>query len=127
MIPKSKDNTLSFTLLTKTVAPVHVYSDGSGYEGGIGTSTIFYIKGWLVKTLCYYLGTKSDHTVYEAEGVGLVMGLHLLKNLSFKLSHPTIGADSQAVLRALDNQWSHLGHYILDCIHSTAENLHMTA
>ena len=40
MIPKSKDNTLSFTLLTETITPVRIYSDSSGYERGIGTSAI---------------------------------------------------------------------------------------
>ena len=53
------------------------------------------------------------------------MGLHLLKNLNRRLTHPTIlGADSQAVLRALDNQRSHPGQYILDSIHNAAESLH---
>ena len=63
--------------------------------------------------------------VYEAEGVGLLMDLHLLKNLHIKLTHPTIlGSDSQAVLKALDNQWSHPRQYILNSIHSSAENLY---
>ena len=61
----------------------------------------------MVKTLHYYLGTEFEYTVYEAEGVGLLMGLHLLKNLNIKLTHSMIlGADSQAVLRMLDNQRS---------------------
>ena len=82
MIPKSKDSTLTFAQLTETVAPVHVYSDGSRYEGGISASAVLYVKDQLIQTLRYYLGTKLEHTVYEAEGVGLVMGLHLLKNLN---------------------------------------------
>ena len=86
---------------------------------------ILYVKDQLVKTLQYYLDTEFEHTVYEAEGVGLVMGLHLLKNINLRLSHPTIlRADSQAVLRALDNQRSHPGQYILDSIHNVAESLH---
>ena len=51
IIPKSKNNTFSFALLAETIAPVHVYSDGSGFEGGIGASAILYVKDWLVKTL----------------------------------------------------------------------------
>ena len=35
-----------------------------------------------------------------------------------------IGSDSQALVKALDNQRPHAGHYILDKIHDTAECLH---
>jgi hypothetical protein len=39
--------------------------------------------------------------------------------------HTTIlGTDSQAVIRALCNQKSHAGQYILDAIHQSAEHLH---
>ena len=65
-----------------------------------------------------YLGTTQEHTVYEAEGVGLLMGLHLLNGLS---RHPTV--DSQAVIKALKSQSSHPGQYLLDAIHSAAEGL----
>ena len=83
---------------------VRIYSDGSGFEGGIGASTILYLKDQLIKMLHYYLGTDQEHTVYEAEGVGLVMGLHLLSSLNSRFTHPTIlGLDSQTVIRALDN------------------------
>ena len=42
-----------------------------------------------------------------------------------QLTHPTIlGTDSQAVIRALSNQQSHSGHYILDVIHLATERLH---
>ena len=75
--------------------------------------------------LCYYLGTEQEHTVYEAEGVGLVMGLHLLSSLNSRFTHPTIlGSDSQVVIRALDNQQVHPSQYIIDSIHQWAENLH---
>ena len=72
-----------------------------------------------------YLGTTQEHTVYEAKGVGLLMGLHLLNGLSRQLTHPTVmGTDSQAVIKALKNQSSHLGQYLLDAIHNAAEGLH---
>jgi len=79
----------------------------------------------MVKTLQVYLGTALKHTVYEAEGVGLVVGLHLLKGLSRQLTHPTVlGTDSRVVIQALGNQKSHVGQYILNSIHKSAEQLH---
>jgi ribonuclease HI len=111
--------------LTNTIVPIHVYSDGSGLEGGIGASALLYIKDRLAKVLRCYLGTNREHTVYEAEGVGLVMGLHLLKGLNQQVTHPTIlGSNSQALIKVLDNQRSHAGQYILDNIHLFAEQLH---
>jgi ribonuclease HI len=124
-IPASKDEALPLTRLTKTTAPVRIYSDGSGFKGGIGALALLYISDRLVKTLWLYLGTDKEHTVYEAEGVGLAMGLYMLKGLNIKLTHPTVlGSDGQAVIRALDNQRSHSGQYILDNALDLAESLH---
>ena len=84
-----------------------------------------YIKERLVKVLHFHLGSALEHTVYEAEGVGLVMGLHLLNGLNHQLTQTTVmGTDSQVVIRALGNQKSHTGQYILDAIHNAAEQLH---
>ena len=125
IIPPSKEVALPLAVLTNLTAPVRVYSDGSGFEGGIGASALLYINDRLAKVLRVYLGTSCEHTVYEAEGVGLVMGLHLLNGLSRQLTQPTIlGTDSQAVIKALGNQRSQPGHYILDAIHLSAERLH---
>ena len=82
LIPPSKDNALTFAKLNKTEIPVRIYSDGSGFKGGICVATLLYLKDRLVRTLQYYLGTEKEHTVYAAEGVGLVMGLHLPKGLN---------------------------------------------
>ena len=69
-----------------------------------------YINDHLPRSLCFYLGTSQEHTVYKAEGVGLIMGLHMLNGLSCQLTHPTVlGSDSQAVMRAVKNQLSHSG------------------
>ena len=72
------------------MAPVRVYSDGSGFKGGIGASALPYINEQLVKVLRAHLGSSLEHTVYEAEGVGLLMGLHLLNGLSCELTQTTV-------------------------------------
>jgi hypothetical protein len=105
--------------------PVRIYSDSSGFEGGIGASALLYINNKLARSLRCYLGTPTEHTIYEAEGVGLLMGLHLLNGLSRQLTFPTIlGSDSQAAIRALGNQRAHSGQYLLNAIHLAAERLH---
>jgi ribonuclease HI len=125
VIPPSKDDALPFAIITNSIAPVRVYSDGSGFEGGIGASALLYVKERLIKVLRVYLGTSREHTVYEAEGIGLVMGLHLLNGLSRQLTQTTVlGIDNQVIIKALGNQKSHAGQYILDAIHKSAEQLH---
>jgi ribonuclease HI len=125
IIPPSKEEALPFAIATNATSPVRIYSDGSGFEGGIGAATLLYIKERLVKVLRVYLGTSQEHTVYKAEGVGLVLGLHLLNGLSHQLSRTTVlGMDNQAIIMALGNQLSHAGQYILDAIHKSAKRLH---
>jgi hypothetical protein len=52
-----------------------------------------------------HLGSAAEPTVYEAEGIGLLLGLHLLKGLSHQLTYATVlGTNNQAVIKALDNQ-----------------------
>ena len=124
VIPPSKEAVLPLANLTNSTIPVQVYSDGSGYEGGIGASVLLYINDWLARVLHFYLGTAQEHTVYEAEGVGLIMGLHLLHGLSRRLIQPMVlGMDIQAVTKALKNLCLQSGYYLLDAIHLVAEHL----
>ena len=126
VIPPSKEVALPLANLTNSTIPIQVYSDRSGFKGGIGAATLLYINDRLARVLRLYLGTTQEHTIYEAEGVGLIMGLHLLNGLSCCLTHLTVlGTDSQAVIKALKNQRSHSGHYILNAIHHATERLHV--
>jgi hypothetical protein len=112
------------TTLYHMVAPVSVYSDGSGFEGGVGASTVQYINNIETKVLHYHLGSLKEHTVYEAEILGLTLSFHLLCNHKHQLLNPVVlGTDSQATLKALDNQRPHTGHHLLDWVHNTAEAL----
>lgn len=78
----------------------------------------------MAKTLHFHLGSEDRHTVYEAESVGLLMGLHLLKNVGAQMRDTVLlGSDSQALSRALENQSSHPGQYLIDEIHTYAEQL----
>ena len=102
-----------------------IYCDGSGFKKKIGASTLLYTGNQLTKTLHFHLGSEDKHTVYEAESVGLLMGLHLLKGLKVQMrSLVILGSDSQALNKALNNQNSHPGQYLIDEIHNSAEQLH---
>jgi ribonuclease HI len=104
---------------------VVVYADGSGYKEGIGAAASLWVNNRKTKMLRFFLGKESEHTVYEAEIVGVILGLHLLKSYSKRIKEATIGIDNQAVIQSLQNQKPKSGHYLLDKVHDMAEDFQM--
>ena len=97
-----------------------VYCDGSGFKRGAGASAVLYNSNCIVKSLCYYLGPLTEHTVCESELIGLLLALHLLIRLTCRLlSTVIIGLDNQATICSLMNQKSKPAHYLLDKIHNS--------
>ena len=121
---EDKDKALEAAEALHSSCRYKIYCDGSGLEKKIGALALLYIGNRLSKTLHFHLGSEDKHTVYEAESVGLLMGLHMLNNVSLQL-HGTVllGSDSQALSRALGNQSAHPGQYLIDEIHTMAEHL----
>ena len=63
-----------------------------------------------------YLGKASEHTVYEAEAMGLAMAMGMLSN-ERGLTSVTIAIDSQATVKAAQTRSGRPGGYILDIAH----------
>jgi Reverse transcriptase (RNA-dependent DNA polymerase) len=57
---------------------IKVYTDGSAHGGKVGAAAILTRQGKADRVLRIYMGTTEEHTVPEAELVGLVLGLHLI-------------------------------------------------
>jgi hypothetical protein len=97
IIKHSKEESLEFANLHFSELQDKVYCDSSGFQGGIGTSAVLYEGNQVKQILRYYPGTKSNHTVYEVEGISLVM--HLLADLNRQLQWMVlIKADSHPLL-----------------------------
>jgi hypothetical protein len=91
---------------------IQVYSDGSGSNGKIGAAAILFRTGVQPRILKYHLGTDKEHTVYEAEIVGLTLAAKLIStepNLSFPLS---ISINNQAALKSGENTYTISGSYL---------------
>jgi len=56
-----------------------VYTDGSGYEGQVGVVAVLYQDGRIKSKRRMRLGSIQHHTVYEGEGVGMILGLELIR------------------------------------------------
>jgi ribonuclease HI len=93
------------------------------FEGGVGAAASLYRGKVLQKSLTFHLGSDLDHTAYEAEIVGLILGAHLLNTLSCRLICPAICLNSQASIHALDNLKPHPAHYLIDLFHDATKAL----
>ena len=109
-IASSKDKSIEQvrTLECKT----QVFTDGSCTDGKVGAAAVLYTDGHQTATLRYHLGPASEHTVFEAEIVGLILAGHLLSE-SDKVTFPAvILADNQAAIQASEYPKAKSGHYL---------------
>ena len=121
-ISDNKEDALQLANNNFNLSNYRVYSDGSGYGGGIGTAAVLYNNGVVIQKLQFHLGPDTMHTVYKAELVGIILALFLLTHiLRAILTTIIIGLDNQAVIQALNSQLAKPSHYLLDLIHDSAE------
>ena len=100
-----------------------IYTDGSDCDGGVGASAVLYKQGEEQPiVLRYHLGPSSRHSVYEAEIVGLILGIHLLLQL-ISASAASCAADNTPCLLAIQNRRPHPAHHLLDRLLTSLEKL----
>ncbi|QRV81841.1 RNA-directed DNA polymerase from mobile element jockey [Ceratobasidium sp. AG-Ba] len=98
-IAKTREEAIEFE--KTTTADIKIFTDGSMKDGGVGAAAVLIREGAEDRTLKAYLGSDEEHEVYEAEIVGLQLGLHLLETESWPMEDVAIFMDNQAVLRTL--------------------------
>jgi ribonuclease HI len=63
--------------------------------------------------LHFHLRPSTEHTVHEAELVGILLGLHLLRTEKKKGKvQAMLGVDNQAAIKAFDSELRNLGHHL---------------
>ena len=121
-IASSKAKTIE--QLQELAGRTQVYTDGSCIEGQVGAAAVLYVDDRHVAMSCYHLGPESEHTVFEAELVGLILAAHLL-NTSEEVTLPaTILADSQAAIQASERPTAKSGHYLCLFFRSLLRKMH---
>ncbi|KNZ79934.1 hypothetical protein J132_08592, partial [Termitomyces sp. J132] len=114
-IAQSNDLALASAEDTLSNTKAVVYCDGSGYKNNIGVAAILYVNRKELKALKLYIGPKTQHIVYEAEIISILLGLHLFTDLAYRLPAKVIlDSNSQATIKALFNQCPYPAHYLLD-------------
>ena len=106
------------------VEKIKVYLDGLAPDGKVGAAAILRREGRPDRSLQLYLGTMEQHTVYEAELVGMLMGLHLIKMERRSTVKCVLNVDNQAALVAIRTEMTKLGQHLAANILQLVKQLH---
>jgi ribonuclease HI len=96
-----------------TTEQIKVYTDGSSHNGKVGAAAILKREGNSDRTLRFHLGSADHHTVYKAELVGILMGLHLIKTKKRSKVRCVINIDNQAALKVVSSNLTKPGQHIV--------------
>jgi hypothetical protein len=91
---------------------IQVFTDGSAQGGKVRAATILIRKNRPNCTLHFHLGPEAEHTVHEAELVGLLLAIHLIGSERCSVTTCCIVVDNQAMLRAFDSELRKPGHHL---------------
>ena len=90
-----------------------VFTNGSCHNGQVGAAACLFINKEHKATLRYHLGKATEHTVFKAEAVGLILAAQLLNSFR-EAKYPTsIYADNQAAVCSCTHPVARPGHYLL--------------
>ena len=98
---------------SQCTAELKVYSDGLGTEGGAGAAAALFKMGQEPRILTYHLETLDNHTMFEAEVIGLSLALHMIC-LERHASSVAIRLDNQAVIQSLQYCKPRPSQYIIN-------------
>ena len=90
-----------------------IFTNGSSTSGKVGVAASLYVDFTHVVTLQYHLGKDTEHTVFEAEVVGLILAARLLLSRNEATFPATIFVNNQAVIRSGVHPTAKPGHYLL--------------
>ncbi|KAJ3492820.1 hypothetical protein NLJ89_g11157 [Agrocybe chaxingu] len=98
-------------------AEIKIYTDGSCHEGKVGAAAVLYLKGRTEpsRTLYYHLGADTEYGSKEAEAVGCILGVWLLRGSNHVGRLPiSLYTDSQAFIRQTTSRTPKSGSYLQD-------------
>ena len=101
---------------------IKVYTNRSGMEGRIGAAAVLYRGGRRKASIWYKLGSQNHHTVYEGEGIGIILGIKLMTK-EWGIRSATLCVDNQATIRATQLMKPHPGHYLTNIFHKDLKAL----
>ncbi len=99
-----------------------IFSDGSGFKAGIRAAAWSQTNKNALHGKVYhhlYLGPDTHHTVFEAELIGAILALDIIKSTA-RLVKATILIDSQAAILVIQSGQTKSGQYLVEEFHCQA-------
>ncbi|KAJ3874758.1 ribonuclease H-like domain-containing protein, partial [Lentinula edodes] len=104
--------------------------DGSGYGGMTGAAAVLYKNGRPLTdaVLRYQLGPITEHTTYDAEGIGILLGLQLIDRYVTEPNHlnSLICLDGRSAIEALESRLPKSGQNIIEATLRAAKRMAKT-
>jgi len=100
-----------------------IYTDGSCYKDKVGASAVLYTNGTETATLKYQLGTAQEHTVFEAELAGIILGTHLASQHLDAGTPINFSIDNQAMILSMQKNTRQPAQHMIDEIHRCTNEL----
>ena len=91
---------------------IKVYSDSSAIEGKVGTAALLTCEDCTQRILHYHLGPEGEHTVHEAELIGILLAIQLVKTEHTVNTPIAIGVDNQVALAVFTSDLKSPAHNI---------------
>jgi ribonuclease HI len=101
-----------------------IYTDGSGYKDQVGAAAVLFNNGRKSAELRYRLGPLTEHTVFEGELVGIILGFHLARAINGTRTRINFSIDNQATIKTLDGNDPQPAQYLIDKIKDDINKLH---
>lgn len=99
-----------------------VYSDGSCRDGMVGAAAIYWDSRGRKHVRRKLLGSEEEHTVYEAELVGISLALDIAKSIRSS-DQVLIMLDNQAAIQATQRQRAVPGQHLVEHIQKQIKSL----
>jgi len=99
---------------------VKVFSDGSCIKGKVGAAAVLFRDSQEKRVARKHLGPDCEHTVFEAEVVGLTLAAELIC-AKWNIESVMLGEDSQAAIRAMRGAMGASGRHLVDRFHKQVE------
>jgi ribonuclease HI len=88
---------------------IHIFTDGSKLEHGVGAGIVVFKSGNLINSLKYRLNKRCTNN--RAEQLAILRALEYTENIETEDKTPTMYTDSRMTLDSLKNyQHSHIPH-----------------
>ncbi len=119
---------LSMEYEATNAATVTIYTDGSGFGGGVGAAAVMYKDDAVspYKIYRHHLGSINRHSTYEGEIVGLILAAWMLVGLGDRYvgyDEINLFVDCQSAIEAVSKGDPGPGQYLFDAFNKLTQKL----